>query len=544
MPERDLEGEILGSITAGGSCRHHGRLRQSQSPEEAKDWHEAIKRCPPPMARQHERWLCVNDLFYFLVYVLNRSHFIDTPRRRSWTFARCREVQAQPDNYLDLWGREGFKSEIITFGRTLQDIIIDPEQTIAFFSHTRPMSCDFLGVIKRECEINPKLYELFPDIFWQTPRQDCLNSGVSWTRWELTFKRKGNPKEATIEAWGLVDGQPTGKRYKKLIYDDVVSRTETSFDMIHKTTVEFNNSLLLTAADPPQFRYIATFQEFDDTTQNLIERGIGNVRLRPAIDPETHEAAYMSDEKLAWFKSNLDAKTFALNLLLDPSKAKDPAEQGFREEWINYYEEQPPRRSVNCYILVDPAGDTAESNSYFALIVVGLGADRRIRILDMVWDKLDLQERWEALLGAVQKWEPFKVGYEKYAFQSDINFMRIRMKEVHYEFTIIECSNPHLSKKTRIEALIPTFKKGEILLPKTMVRTLKDGREVDLVKHFIRNEFLLFPYTKHKDMLDALARIHDPALGIVWPRNYGSNRDVTRGERGFADAGMGGWMQE
>ena len=169
------------------------------------------------------------DLFFLLIHGLRR---IDADR--DWLFERCREVQKDPNNRLDLWSREHYKSTIITFGLTIQDVLNDPDITVGIFSHTRPIAKGFLRQIKREFESNDFLKQLFPDVLWANPQTEA----PKWSEDEgLIVKRKGNPKEGTVEAWGLVDGQPTSKHYKLMVYDDTVTRESvTTPDMIAKVT--------------------------------------------------------------------------------------------------------------------------------------------------------------------------------------------------------------------------------------------------------------------------------------------------------------------
>src|SRR5688572_9601031 len=89
--------------------------------------------------REALRQLCTDDLFFLLTIGCKRKD-ID----RDWLYDRCREVEAEPDGHLDLWAREHYKSSIITFGKSIQDILKDPDVTIGIFSHTRPIAKDFL----------------------------------------------------------------------------------------------------------------------------------------------------------------------------------------------------------------------------------------------------------------------------------------------------------------------------------------------------------------------------------------------------------------
>jgi hypothetical protein len=324
---------------------------------------------PPDQRIALARTLCQTDLFFLLRYVCKREDM-----ENDWIFARCREVQAAPDGHLDLWAREHYKSTILTFGMTVQDILNDPTLTFGIFSHTRPIAKGFLRQIKRELEGNEWLKALFPDILYANPKADS----PKWSEDDgIIVKRKSNPKEATVEAWGLVDGQPTSKHFSRMLYDDVVTRESvTSPEMIAKTTEAWELSTNL-GSSGGKARYAGTRYHFNDTYSEMLRRGAAIPRIHPATVDGTMEGepVLLAKDELARKRRDQGPYTFSAQQLLNPI-ADDS--QGFKSDWIQYYDQKGNGEGLNRYILVDAASDKKKSSDYTAMIVIGLGRTRTI----------------------------------------------------------------------------------------------------------------------------------------------------------------------
>lgn len=475
--------------------------------------------------RREARRRARTDLFYLLTEVCGRKD-ID----REWLRARCEEVQRAPNGYLDLWAREHYKSTIITFGKSLQDILAshgdDPlpewggrEVTIGIFSHSRPIAKGFLRQIKIELETNQRLRELFPDIVWADTRQ-----APKWSEDEgIVVRRRSNQKEATVEAWGVVDGQPTGKHFFILVYDDLVTRESvTTPDMIEKTTAALELSYNL-GADGGVKRFIGTRYHYNDTYRTVMDRGTAKPRVYPATDDGTLDGrpVLLSPEALAEKRRDMGPYTFACQMLQNP---KADEAQGFREEWLRYYDKVQPA-GLNAYLLVDPANAKKRSSDYTAAWVVGLGPDRNYYVLDMVRDRLNLTERTRLVMDLHRKWKPLQVRYERYGMQADIEHLRSEQERQNYRFEVTEVAG-QASKLDRIRRLIPLFEQGRVYLPRTLHRTSYERKVEDLVSVFINEEYKPFPVGLHDDMLDALSRIAEPDLSLSWPDDGAARVDL------------------
>ena len=437
------------------------------------------------------------------------------------------------DGVLDLWAREHYKSTIITFAGTLFRIIrshgadapVHREVTVGIFSHTKPIAKGFLRQIKYELETNDHLKLVFDDIFWPNPRKDA----PKWTEDEgITVQRKSNPKEATVEAHGLVDGQPTSKHFLHRMYDDVVTvESVTTPDMIGKTTSAFEMSDNL-GTEGGTFALAGTRYHFSDTYGDLIKRQAVKVRQHPCTIDGTENfspdnCVLMQPETLRTKRISQGPYTFGTQMLLNP---KGDNQQGFKPEWLRYSYAAPTGEGMNKVILCDPANEKRRTSDYTTFWVVGLGPDQNYVALDVVRDRLNLTERTAKLFELHRYWKPQRVGYEKYGMQADIEHIRMEQERNNYRFDITELGGA-TPKLDRIRKLIPLFEGGRFYLRHSRNYTDYQGQTRDLIQAFVEEEFKAFPVMAHDDMLDCLARIVDPEIKAEFPRE-GVSQEVYR----------------
>jgi hypothetical protein len=516
------------------------------------DFWEALafyKAIAPFMTDADIAYLAAVDRFYLFTHVLNRVDGL-----KPWLYDRCREVEMEPDGFLDLWAREHYKSSLITFAGIIQEIVTDPEVTIGVFSHTKGISKKFVSQIKNEIEQNDTLRRVYPDIFWINPRSEAPN----WSDYELTVRRSSNPKECTVEAHGLVDGQPTSKHFKILVYDDVVTiENVTNPEQVKKTTEAWELSDNLGSGDRRKWM-IGTRYAFGDTYGDLIQRGVVETRIYAATDTGRLDGkpVFLSEKRWTEVKRT-QRSTVAAQMLQNPLSGKEVT---FRPEWFTGYEVRPT--TMNVYIMGDPSRGKKAKNDSTAIVVVGVDAQGNKFLLDGFCHRMKLSERWDHLKHLHKKWSAqpgvgyVKVGWERYGQQSDDEYFQERMLNEKYHFAIAELAWPNEgegSKKARVERLQPDFEYGAFLVPRlvqlpgqgaclwsvddTQMRYEKsrgdsaarrkikergqeyllvgplakkdsEGQQYDLTR-VLMDQMLFFPFAAHDDLVDALSRVYD-----------------------------------
>jgi phage terminase large subunit-like protein len=493
-----------------------------------------------------------NDRYFLLVGAFGRKD-----ARHPWLFERAREVEDEPDDCLDLWARDHYKSTIITYSGIIQEVLRDPNITIGIFSHTKQIASKFLKQIASEFEQNEWLKTCHPDVLWSDPQKEAPLWGLQYG---LVVKRSTNPKESTIEAHGLVSGQPTSKHFSLRVYDDVVTRESvTNPEQVKVTTEAWELSDNL-GGGPQRKWHIGTRYSFADTYGVMLERKLLKPRLFPATHNGRLDGTPVFLKPAVWEnKKRIQASQVAAQMLQNPLAG---TEQMFQPTWLKSYMIRP--RVMTCYIMGDPSKGTSAKSDRTAIACIGIDAGGNKYLLDGYRHRMSLSERWENLKNLYQKWtrapgiQSVQVGYERYGLQSDDEYFRERMELENFAFPIEEVSwtrEGDQSKRSRVERLQPDIQHGNFLLPalvyspgqpknlwsinaekghpelrplrddtkpmaeakhanepwriaNPIVRKDEEGRLYDLTRAFIE-EAIFFPFGTHDDLLDAASRIYD-----------------------------------
>jgi len=481
--------------------------------------------------REAVRALARGDRFYLLVKVLHRTDCL-----HPWIYARCREVEANPDGHLDIWAREHYKSTVITFGGSIQEIINDPEITIAIFSHSKGIAKSFVRQIQLEFESNEDLHRLFPEIFYEKPQEHSplwsLDAGI-------VVKRQSNPKEATVEAHGLVDGMPTSRHFKLRIYNDVVTdKSVNTPEQIEKTTRAWSLSDNLGMIGGRVW-YEGTRYNFADTYQTIMDRGAAIPRIYPATHNGLADGRPVLFSPKVWAKKKIDQleADIACQMLCNPLAG---TQRFFDPDNLQRWEVRPA--VLMAYLTCDPARSKKKDSDNTAMAVQGVDIHGRKFLLDGFDHKMDLAERWSNLRDLRNKWTRMpgivglKVGYETYGAQADMDYIEERMRIENCRFEIEELTWPNEgqgSKNDRVQRLGPDLKAHAYFLPyetdyenltSAQVRMIQSGYEYRVAQKIeaedengitydlaerLRLQVGFYPYTGKKDLIDAVSRIYD-----------------------------------
>jgi predicted phage terminase large subunit-like protein len=384
-------------------------------------------------------------------------------------------------------------------------------------------------------------------------------SGIAWkqsrrtrqicksTKYRPIFEAGLVAGNQSVEEWGLDNGSEymaggilagmTGNRATVLIIDDPVSgREDAESETIRRKTKEAYEDDLKTRLVPGGATIIIQTRWHEDDLSGgiLPENWNGESGLISGRDGQKWYVLCLpaicdrADDPLGrkigdplwpeWFtgdhfdKFRGNPRTWSA-LFQQKPRPGEGAE--FKNEWVQRFIMAPKR--VNKIILVDPSsGKRTDRGDYTSMWVVALAADRNAYVVDGIRDRLNLTQRITALMDLHRKHKPLQTRYEQYGLQADIEAVKVVQEQEQYRFKITEVGGG-TRKEDRIRRLIPWFENGRMYLPHTLPYRDVTGKEHDLIKEFLEQEYAAFPVARHDDQLDSLARLDEPSLKLPFP---------------------------
>ncbi len=475
------------------------------------------------------RFLLRYNLFILLTCGCNRKHLIN-----QWAYDRCLEIQKQPDGMIDLWAREHYKSTIITFGKTIQDIMtshgeqnkdvnqylldqlsqyinIDQQEeaTIGIFSCTKTLAESFLWEIKKELEQNIDLQSIYHDIFYKLPDKYSdkwsMQSGIN-------VKRKSVRKEATVEAWGLITGQPTGKHFSICVYDDIITHdiVKTLY-LTAVATTSWENSLSL-GSQNGVVRYVGTRKHYNDTYSEIIRRNAATLRrYTPYKNNDISQGlALFTPEEAEQRRKSMGETTWASEYLQEP--LKDSA-ISFDTEKVRYHT-VTDTSGLSLYMYCDPANAQKErragkkGSDFTVYSVIGIDRGGGLILIDCIRDRLSPSQKFDAIYSLWEKYKKIKnIYYEETGLCSDIAQFKERATERnHLTFTSLFVKlSSRMAKQDRLIKLEPLLEQGKLFVPKELIKKRINGQVYNLTEELIKREMMMFPFSEHDDIMDTLA---------------------------------------
>lgn len=447
------------------------------------------------------RFMCKKNLFFLCVYILD-MHYVD----HDFAYAFCAEIDYKKWGRIWVLAREHFKSTLLTFAATIQDIIRNPEERIGIYSYNVTLARDtFVKQIKSELENNAKLKYYFDDIFYEDPK----TQSPVWTAEAIQVKRKSRAREATVEGSGLVTGQKTGKHYTELIYDDVMTPDSVkTTEMKQYTEKQWQMSLNTGSSLDLKYFVVGTFYAEDELYSHIIKGNKCTPIVQPALE-EDGSSVFLPMKAIRKKRRDMGPDVWATQMMCDPKGARKDT---FKEEWIKHFDphalfnENTIYEGMNVYIFMDPAGKLARKRDFTAIWVVGLGSDHNYYWLDLIRDKMNLTMKKKAIFDLHAKYHPKEVFYEQVGMQSDIEAIEEDMERLNYRFNIIPIG-ANIPKNLRIEATQPLFEQGRMYFPNQIIHENWEGVNEDMLKSFVEQEYKTYPVGEHDDAIDSLSMV-------------------------------------
>ena len=443
----------------------------------------------------------------------------------------CERVPSAPVSCIQVGREDGMylvgknlvpthNSTIITVGLTVKRIINNPECTTAIFSYKKPAAEKFLDSIRKVLEL-PIMKHVFPSILYDNPS----TQSPSWSlQGGIRVKRQSaSRKEHTVEAFGLIEGMPTGIHADHRIYDDVeTDDLASSPDQLDLCYRRFEMSRNL-GSDGGTEQIIGTYYSHNGVLVRLGDKldykgdKMYDLRIFPAtVDGTiTGDPVFFSQEYLDSKKTD---STFSTQQLCNPTPSH---EIKLRYERFNVIKRSELPENRIKLVIIDPAGDkdvmSGSKNDRWAMLCVSVKP---------TMDDLGLSQIYieDAIIGQMGSSESQDAACTIYTRNGRIAMLGV--ERVGTDSAWLHVKNALAAKGRYLDVKKPGRFGGNLMLLSPANRSknkkISDNLEWPLnngklhivddldesVLDEIKNECHKFPFF-HVDILDALAYTYD-----------------------------------
>lgn len=444
--------------------------------------------------------LCKKSLKYLCREVL---HYQDWSGCHDQLEAQIEEWDIQGKRMrLILMPRGHLKTSILTIGRTIQDILRNPNIKILLASAVWGNARSFLAEIRQYLTRNGMLTSCFGRF-----------ESDSWTQDAITINQRVIPnKTATVDTAGI-EKIITSQHYDIIRADDLVTReTVATREQIEKVRNFFND--LLKLLEPNGVLEVIGTRWHDADLYGVIIRELCGERMgddafvvykRAAIeDGKVIFPQKFSQIKLDNLKGQIGTYEFSCNFENDPI---NPESQHFKKPfryWTNEHNELIHAQHTGT---VDLAISEKTAADYSVVMDCAITPANQLWVVDY-WRKQGASpyEIIDRIFSFAQQYKWRRVGIESVAYQRaliEILKEEQRKRNIFFEVVpIIQIKD----KFTRILALQPRWESGNLLIKQGMVE--------------LEEELSRFPVGEHDDLIDALAM----QLQVMTPQVGGKDR--------------------
>lgn len=242
---------------------------------------------------------------------------------------------------------ESAKSQNLSVGRVLYELGRKPNTRCVIVSNTAAQAQKLVRTIAGYIENSEELKEVFPGL--------KKNPDGPWTLTQLAVERKGQPKDASVQAIG-VHGSIVGARIDLLILDDVLDYENVRTPGLRQDLWEWVHSTLFgRLTSGARVISVGNAYHRDDLLHRLERNPIWHTIRYPVVDADGNLSwpERWPIERINQKRDELGPLEFARQMLC---KARDDADARFKKEWVDICLRRGNGRSLRHDVAAPPPG--------------------------------------------------------------------------------------------------------------------------------------------------------------------------------------------